>query len=62
MIEIDNVTRAGGTAVAVASDEAGRSGEPDAWKRERLIGVGADIVIPDFQDWLPLVEYLWRSA
>ena len=61
-VEIDNVKSAGGTAVAVASDEAGRSGEPDAWKRERLIGVGADIVIPDFQDWHPLVEYLWRGA
>ena len=61
-VEIDNVKSAGGIAVAVASDEAGRSGEPDAWKRQRLIGVGADIVIPDFQDWLPLVEYLWRSA
>ena len=36
---------AGGTAVAVASDEAGRSGRPDAWKRDRLIGVGADVVM-----------------
>ena len=61
-VEIENVKSAGGTAVAVASDEAGRSGEPDAWKRQRLIGVGADIVIPDFQDWRPLVDYLWRGA
>jgi phosphoglycolate phosphatase-like HAD superfamily hydrolase len=61
-VEIDNVKSAGGIAVAVASDEAGRSGEADAWKRERLIGVGADIVIPDFQDWQPLVDYLWRDA
>ena len=61
-VEIENVKRAGGTAVAVASDEAGRSGEPDAWKRQRLLGVGAAIVIPDFQDWRPLVDYLWRGA
>ncbi len=61
-VEIENLKSAEGTAVAVASDEAGRSGEPDAWKRQRLIGVGADIVIPDFQDWRPLVDYLWRGA
>ena len=49
-------------AVAVASDEAGRSGKPDAWKRDRLIGVGADLVIPDFRDCRPLVAYLWNET
>ena len=58
-VEIDNVKTSGGTAVAVASDEAGRSGRPDAWKRERLIGAGADIVIPDFRESAILVRYLW---
>jgi phosphoglycolate phosphatase-like HAD superfamily hydrolase len=58
-VEIENVKSAGGTAVAVASDEAGRSGRPDAWKRERLIGIGADVVVPDFREWERLVEYLW---
>ena len=53
---------AGGTAVAVASDEAGRSGRPDAWKRDRLIGVGADLVIPDYRDWQVLLRYLWGEA
>jgi hypothetical protein len=48
----------GGIAVAVASDEAARSGSPDAWKRDRLIGVGADIVIPDFRDRGALLAYL----
>jgi phosphoglycolate phosphatase-like HAD superfamily hydrolase len=57
-VEIENVKAAGGVAVAVASDEAGRSGKPDAWKRERLLGVGADVVIPDFRDAAALVEYL----
>jgi len=59
-VEILNIKSAGGTAVAVASDESARSGKPDAWKRDRLIGVGADIVIPDFADAAALVEYLWR--
>ena len=57
-VEIENVKAAGGVAVAVASDEAGRSGRPDAWKRDRLIGVGADVVIPDFRESEALVGYL----
>ena len=60
-VEIQNVKAAGGTAVAVASDEAGRSGKPDPWKRDRLIGAGADLVIPDFRDWRALVAYLWND-
>ncbi len=60
-VEIDNIKSVGGTAVAVASDEAERSGRPDPWKRERLIGVGADIVIPDFRDHAALLDYLWKS-
>lgn len=58
-VEIQNVKNVGGTAVAVASDERNRSGKPDAWKRDRLIGVGADMVIPDFQDSKILLDYLW---
>jgi beta-phosphoglucomutase-like phosphatase (HAD superfamily) len=60
-VEIQNIKSAGGVAVAVASDEAGRSGRADAWKRDRLIGVGADIVIPDFQDKDNLLNYLFRK-
>ncbi len=60
-VEIANVKSVGGTAVAVASDEAGRSGKPDPWKRQRLIGAGADLVIPDYRHWKPLLEYLWRQ-
>ncbi|NLS95151.1 MAG: HAD hydrolase-like protein [Planctomycetaceae bacterium] len=60
-VEIMNVKEAGGTAVAVASDEAGRSGNPDPWKRQRLLGVGADLVIPDYQDTPALVEFLWNE-
>mgnify|MGYP003705043807 CR=1 FL=1 len=40
-----------GLAVAVASDEANNgSGRVDPWKRERLLGVGAHVVIPDYRD------------
>lgn len=59
-VEIDNIKSAGGTAVAVASDELHRSGRPDPWKRDRLLGVGADLVIPDYKDWPALMEYLWN--
>jgi phosphoglycolate phosphatase len=61
-VEIQNIKSAGGVAVAVASDEAGRSGRPDAWKRDRLIGVGADIVIPDFGESGALLAYLFRTG
>ena len=58
-VEIQNIKAVGGTAVAVASDEATRSGKPDPWKRDRLIGVGADVVIPDYRHWATLLDYLW---
>ena len=61
-VEIQNIKSAGGVAVAVASDEAGRTGRPDAWKRDRLIGVGADIVIPDFGESDALLAYLFRTG
>ncbi len=61
-VEILNIKSSGGVAVAVASDEAGRSGRPDAWKRDRLVGVGADLVIPDFQEKDALLGYLFRRT
>ena len=61
-VEIENIKSVGGIAVAVASDEAERSGRPDPWKRDRLIGIGADIVIPDYQDYAALLLYLWKSS
>ena len=48
-VEIENVRQAGGCAVGVASDEAGRTGI-DEWKRERLIRAGANYIIPDYRD------------
>ena len=60
-VEIQNVKDVGGSAVAVASDEAGRSGKVDVWKRDRLIGVGADYVMPDYRDSRQLLEHLWNG-
>ena len=56
-VEIQNTKEAGGLAVAVATDEAHNgSGNVDQWKRQRLLGVGADVVIPDYRDAAPLLE------
>ncbi len=58
-VEIENTKQVGGFAVAVASDEANNgSGRVEPWKRERLLGVGADAVIPDFRGAIALVDYL----
>lgn len=58
-VEIQNTCEVGGLAVAVASDEARNgSGEMDEWKRRRLIGVGADVVIPDFRDGMALLDVI----
>jgi hypothetical protein len=49
-------------AVAVASDEAQNgSGQVDEWKRQRLLGVGADVVIPDYRDAEPLLGRLFEE-
>lgn len=58
-VEIQNTKEVGGLAVAVASDEAHNgSGRMDEWKRQRLLGVGADVVIPDYRDALVLLRLI----
>src|SRR5207302_10428028 len=58
-VEIENTKEVGGLAVAVASDEAHNgSGRMDEWKRRRLLGVGADAVMPDYRDAIAFVDYL----
>ena len=58
-VEIQNAKEVGGLAVAVASDEANNgSGKMDEWKRQRLLGVGADVVIPDYRDGVALLKCL----
>src|SRR5437667_205200 len=59
-VEIENTKEVGGLAVAVASDEANNgSGQMDEWKRQRLLGVGADVVIPDYRDGSALLETIF---
>jgi len=61
-VEIQNTKEVGGLAVAVASDEAHNgSGQFDEWKRQRLKGVGADIIIPDFRDAEALMDCIFGA-
>lgn len=62
-VEILNTKEVGGLAVAVASDEAHNgSGRVDEWKRTRLLGVGADVMIPDFRDGEALLECIFQPV
>lgn len=46
-VEIENVKQVGGVTVGVASAEP-ECQTVDEWKRKRLIGVGADYIVPNF--------------
>ena len=46
-VEIEEVKQVGGVAVGVASEEP-ECRAVDPWKRKRLIGVGADYIVPNF--------------
>jgi phosphoglycolate phosphatase len=59
-VEIEDSKSVDGIAVGVASDEKNRSGV-DAWKRNRLIAAGADIIIPDFREAGRLEEFLFSA-
>ena len=56
-VEIEETKAVGGIAVGLASNEAERK-VVDAWKRERLIAAGADIIVPDFGQAQQLTDYL----
>lgn len=56
-VEIEEVRRAGGVAIGVASEEEARTGV-NAWKRERLVRAGADIIIGDYRCQDRLLEML----
>jgi phosphoglycolate phosphatase len=60
-VEIEEVKKAGGTAIGVATDE------PDClvideWKRKRLIQVGADFIIPNYLDFDEINRIMFRPA
>lgn len=57
-VEIENIKSVGGVAVGVATDEPDCL-KVDTWKRNRLAGVGADYVIPNFLPLEELVGYLF---
>jgi phosphoglycolate phosphatase-like HAD superfamily hydrolase len=59
-VEIEEVKKAGGTAVGVAT------AEPDCltideWKRQRLIAVGADFIVPNFLSYRELAAALFQN-
>ncbi len=46
-VEIENVKQVGGVAVGVATEEPDCA-RIDEWKRTRLVGVGADFIVPHY--------------
>jgi phosphoglycolate phosphatase len=59
-VEVEEVKRVGGVAVAVASDEVNRRGT-HGWKRDRLVRAGADVVIPEYRRHERLLRYLFAE-
>jgi len=57
-VEIENTKEVGGTAIGVASDEVRRCGV-NQWKRNRLIGAGADMILPEYRQYEALLAYLF---
>ena len=60
-VEIEEVKLVGGTAVGVATREP-ECREIDAWKRQRLMGVGADYIVPNFLAHEELTEVLFGAG
>src|SRR5450432_4594115 len=59
-VEIEEVKQVGGITVGAATDEP-ECREVDQWKRQRLIGVGADYIVPNFLD-LGIVDLVLGNA
>ena len=60
-VELENAKQAGGIAVGIASLESGEFGW-DQWKKRRLLEVGADILVPDWQEATLLLGYLFDET
>lgn len=56
-VEIEETRRVGGVAIGVASEEETRQGV-NAWKRNRLVRAGADIIVGDYRRQDELLELL----
>jgi phosphoglycolate phosphatase-like HAD superfamily hydrolase len=59
-VEIQNVKQVGGVAIGVATDEP-HCLKVDEWKRQRLIGVGADYIIPNYLEHKELFQTIFPS-
>lgn len=57
-VEIEEVKKAGGVAIGVASNESERKGWDD-WKCQRLERAGADLIIPDYRESEGLLSFLF---
>ncbi|MBM3725212.1 MAG: HAD family hydrolase [Acidobacteria bacterium] len=60
-VEIENIKQVGGVAVGVASQEPECS-SVDEWKRKRLVGVGADFIVPNYNCHADLMGVLFPAA
>jgi phosphoglycolate phosphatase len=60
-VEIENIKEVGGVAVGVATAEP-ECRAVDQWKRQRLAGVGADFIIPNFLCHRELVATLFPNG
>jgi len=61
VVETQEVKRAGGTFVGVASAEPGQTGI-NAEKRTRLIDAGADLIVPDYSRQRELLDWLLAAG
>jgi len=59
-VEIENVKQVGGVAVGAATDEPDCL-KVDIWKRNRLAGVGADIIVPNYLETERLLKMLFPN-
>ena len=59
-VEIENVKQVGGVAVGVATDEP-ECRQVNQWKRRRLVGVGADLIVPNFLNGDELLRTLFHQ-
>jgi phosphoglycolate phosphatase-like HAD superfamily hydrolase len=59
-VEIENVKEVGGVAVGIASQEP-ECRLIDEWKRKRLVGVGADFIIPNYLCTRELIPVLFPN-
>jgi phosphoglycolate phosphatase len=59
-VEIEEVKKVGGTAVGVATNEP-ECLSIDTWKRDRLAGVGADFIVPNYLALNDLLDALFQQ-